>query len=97
MCNKVGDCADGLTMLHKKLEIEERQKMDIGLTAAKMAENEMIYFLYGYIYAQAEQIVKEFYPTLSDGEFRKKVMCVHKMMIHNLIRKERDSDGRENG
>jgi hypothetical protein len=52
--------------------------------------------LYGYIYAQAEQIVKEFYPTLSDGEFRKKVMCVQKMMIHNLIGKERDSDGKEN-
>jgi hypothetical protein len=35
ICDKVGDCADGLMMLHKKLESEERQKMDIGLTAAK--------------------------------------------------------------
>lgn len=58
-----------------------------------MAENEMIYFLAGYIYAQAEQIVKELYPTLSDGDFRRKVVCVQKMMIHNLIGKERDSDG----
>jgi hypothetical protein len=33
--DKVYDCADGLMMLHKKLESEERQKMDIGLTAAK--------------------------------------------------------------
>jgi len=35
MCDRVGDCADGLMMLHKKLESAERQKMDIGLTAAK--------------------------------------------------------------
>jgi hypothetical protein len=28
MCDKVGDCADGLMMLHKKLQSEERQKMD---------------------------------------------------------------------
>jgi hypothetical protein len=27
MCDKVGDCADGLKMLHKLLQ-EERQKMD---------------------------------------------------------------------
>lgn len=35
MCDKVGDCADGLMMLHKKLQEEERQKIDIGLIAAK--------------------------------------------------------------
>ena len=35
ICDKVGDCADGLMMLHKKLQEEERQMMDIGLTAAK--------------------------------------------------------------
>jgi hypothetical protein len=35
MCDRVGDCADGLMMLHKKLQEEERQKIDIGLTAAK--------------------------------------------------------------
>jgi hypothetical protein len=35
MCEKVCDCADGLMMLHKKLQEEEWQKMDIGLTAAK--------------------------------------------------------------
>jgi hypothetical protein len=35
MCDKVCDCADGLMMLHRKLQEEERQKMDIGLTAAK--------------------------------------------------------------
>ena len=28
MCERVGDCADGLMMLHKKLQEEERQKMD---------------------------------------------------------------------
>lgn len=28
MCDEVGDCADGLKMLHKKLQEEERQKMD---------------------------------------------------------------------
>jgi hypothetical protein len=28
ICDKVGDCADGLMMLHKKLQEEERQKMD---------------------------------------------------------------------
>jgi hypothetical protein len=28
MCDRVGDCADGLMMLHKKLESEERQKME---------------------------------------------------------------------
>ena len=28
MCDKVGDCADGLMMLHRKLQEEERQKMD---------------------------------------------------------------------
>jgi hypothetical protein len=28
MCDKVCDCADGLMMLHKKLQEEERQKMD---------------------------------------------------------------------
>lgn len=28
ICDKVGDCADGLMMLHKKLESEERQKME---------------------------------------------------------------------
>lgn len=27
MCDRVGDCADGLMMLHKKLQEEERQKM----------------------------------------------------------------------
>jgi hypothetical protein len=27
MCDKVGDCADGLMMLHRKLQDEERQKM----------------------------------------------------------------------
>ena len=30
MCNKVGDCADGLMMLHKKLQNEERQEMERG-------------------------------------------------------------------
>jgi hypothetical protein len=28
MCDKVCDCADGLMMLHRKLQEEERQKMD---------------------------------------------------------------------
>jgi hypothetical protein len=28
ICDKVCDCADGLMMLHKKLQEEERQKMD---------------------------------------------------------------------
>jgi hypothetical protein len=28
MRDKVGDCADSLMMLHKKLQSEERQKMD---------------------------------------------------------------------
>jgi hypothetical protein len=28
MCDRVDDCADGLMMLHKKLQMEERQKMD---------------------------------------------------------------------
>lgn len=59
-----------------------------------MTENEMLYFLNGYIYAQAEQIVKKFYPTLSDGEFRKKVKCVQKIMIHGLIRKDSAQYGR---
>ena len=35
MCERVCDCADGLMMLHKKLQDEERLEMDIGLTAAK--------------------------------------------------------------
>lgn len=60
-----------------------------------MAENEMLYFLHGYIYAQAEQLVKNFYPTLSEGEFREKVKCVQKMMVHNLIRKENEKDDRK--
>jgi hypothetical protein len=50
-----------------------------------MAENKMIYFLYGYIYAQAEQIVKEFHPTLSDKQFREEVKCVQRILIHSLI------------
>lgn len=28
MCNKVGDCADTLKLLHKKLQEEEREKQD---------------------------------------------------------------------
>jgi hypothetical protein len=28
ICNKVGDCADGLKMLHRKLQEEEREKQD---------------------------------------------------------------------
>jgi hypothetical protein len=28
MCDHVGDCADGLMMLHKKLQEEEREKQD---------------------------------------------------------------------
>ena len=59
-----------------------------------MAENKMIYFLAGYIYAQAEQVVKDIFPNLSDKQFREKVRCVQKKMIYNL-RLERDSDGRE--
>ena len=59
-----------------------------------MAENKMIYFLAGYIYAQAEQIVKELYPTLSDKQFRVEVRRVQSMMIHNLSR-GRGEDGRE--
>jgi hypothetical protein len=35
MCDRVCDCADGLMMLHKKLQEEEWLKVDIGLTAAK--------------------------------------------------------------
>jgi hypothetical protein len=35
MCEKVCDCADGLKMLHKKLQEEEWLKVDIGLIAAK--------------------------------------------------------------
>lgn len=52
-----------------------------------MTENKMIYFLAGYIYAQAEQIVKELFPSLSDKQFRVEVKRVQLMMIHNL-RKE---------
>lgn len=50
-----------------------------------MAENEMICFLYGYIYAQAEQIVKEFHPTLSNKQFRAEVKCVQRLLINSLI------------
>jgi hypothetical protein len=60
-----------------------------------MTENEMLFFLNGYIYAQAEQIVKEFRPVLSDDEFREEVVRVQKMLIHNLIRKERGEDGKK--
>jgi hypothetical protein len=28
MCDRVGDCADGLKMLHRKLKEEEREKQD---------------------------------------------------------------------
>jgi hypothetical protein len=28
MCDRVNDCADGLMMLHRKLQEEERQKID---------------------------------------------------------------------
>ena len=28
ICNRVCDCADGLKMLHKKLQSEEREKQD---------------------------------------------------------------------
>ena len=50
-----------------------------------MTENKMTYFLAGYIYAQAEQIVKEFHPTLSDKQFRAEVKCVQRLLIHSLI------------
>ena len=30
MCDRVGDCADALMMLHKKLQEEERQMMERG-------------------------------------------------------------------
>lgn len=50
-----------------------------------MEENEMVYFLYGYIYAQAEQIVKEFHPTLSDKQFRAEVKCMQMLLINSLI------------
>ena len=58
-----------------------------------MAENKMIYFLAGYIYAQAEQIVKELFPSISNKQFRTEVRRVQSMMIHNLSR-ERGEDGR---
>jgi hypothetical protein len=35
MCERVCDCADGLMMLHKKLQEEEWLKVNIGLIAAK--------------------------------------------------------------
>ena len=35
MCDLVCVCAEGLMALHEKLQKEERQKMDIGLAAAK--------------------------------------------------------------
>lgn len=50
-----------------------------------MAEDKMIYFLAGYIYAQAEQLVKELYPTLSDKQFRAEVACMQRELIRNLI------------
>jgi hypothetical protein len=28
MCDRVGDCADGLMMLHRKLQEAEREKID---------------------------------------------------------------------
>lgn len=28
MCERVNDCADGLKMIHKKLQEEEREKLD---------------------------------------------------------------------
>jgi hypothetical protein len=39
MCDKVGDCADGLKMLHKMLQSEERQKMDGGSDGKNYGEN----------------------------------------------------------
>ena len=35
MCDKVCGCADGLMMLHNKLQEEEWLQVDIGLIAAK--------------------------------------------------------------
>lgn len=53
-----------------------------------MTENEKVYFLAGYIYAQAEQTVKELFPSLSDEQFRAEVRCVQSAMIRNLSREQ---------
>lgn len=63
-----------------------------------MAENKMIYFLSGYIYAQAEQVVRELYPTLSDKQFRAEVARMQRLLIRSLIddrKREVDNHGRD--
>lgn len=55
-----------------------------------MAENKMIYFLAGYIYAQAEQLVKELYPTLDKKQFRTEVACMQRRLIRSLIDEEKE-------
>lgn len=65
-----------------------------------MAENEMIYFLYGYIYAQAEQIVKTYYPRPYDKQFRAEVQLMVKELIYSLVKEneceeEWSNNGRE--
>lgn len=56
-----------------------------------MTENKMIYFLAGYIYAQAEQLVKELYPTLSDKkQFRAEVDCMQRRLIRSLINEKKE-------
>jgi len=55
-----------------------------------------IYFLAGYIYAQAEQLVRELYPTLSDKQFRTEVDYVQSLLIRRLIANRQGGyDGRQ--
>lgn len=55
-----------------------------------MAEIEKVYFLAGYIYAQAEQTVKELFPSLSDEQFRAEARYVQSEIIRGLSREQDD-------
>lgn len=57
----------------------------------EMDEKSKAYFLAGYIYAQAERIVKEdSYPSMSEEEFRVEVRRVQKILLHKLVEEEKN-------
>ena len=51
-----------------------------------MTDEQMSYFVAGYIYAQAEETVRGEFPSLSDSAKRKETLRIYRAIIRGLIK-----------
>lgn len=53
-----------------------------------MKQENKVYFLAGYIYAQAESVVRDYFPNLADLQMRKETNLIYERIMNDLLKEE---------